>query len=136
MHLATVLGHRLYLTIVPSQRKHLMSVISQNIHLMPVLGSTPKQNGRFDPMAYPTLFVMHHRYVDIEGSSQAPLVTGHSQNITCLALPQPESQAVMATTAEDGILRIWQMPSATDSCHQVHLLPSSAVLCLMAVGLL
>ena len=65
----------------------------------------------------------------MEGSSQAPLVTGHAQNITGLALPQPDSQALMATTAQDGILRIWQMPSAADGWHQVRYVKGSGLGC-------
>lgn len=59
------------------------------------------------------------RYVDMDSSTQAPLVTGHAQSITCLALPDSSSLAMMATTSQDGLLHIWQLPSSPDSWHQV-----------------
>lgn len=59
------------------------------------------------------------RYVDMDGSRQAPLVTGHAQSITCLAMPDSSSLAMMATTSQDGVLHIWQLPSSPDSWHQV-----------------
>lgn len=57
----------------------------------------------------------------MEGSSPAPLVTGHAQGITGLALPDSVSLAMMATTSEDGVLHIWQLPSSPDGWHQVAL---------------
>lgn len=65
-----------------------------------------------------------------------PLVTGHASPITSLALPPVDMSPVqqrhsavdhaegpgmqmMATTAEDGVLRIWQMPSQDLDWHQV-----------------
>lgn len=59
------------------------------------------------------------RYVDVDGASEAPLVTGHTQAVTCLALPSSDAEALMATTCQDGILRIWQMPSQAADWHQV-----------------
>ena len=66
-----------------------------------------------------TCLLLPGRYIDIEGSSQAPVVTGHSQSITCLALPEEPSMSMMASTSQDGILHIWQLPSSPDSWHQV-----------------
>ena len=72
---------------------------------------------------------MQGRYVDVEGGSEAPVVTGHGQDITSLALPSALTPAaapasaqgspLMATTSADGMLRIWQMPSTSSDWHQV-----------------
>lgn len=76
------------------------------------------------------------RYVDLETGSQMPLVTGHAVPITSLALPvmevsmlepnlaaldpaQAPAVQMMATTAEDGVLRIWQLPTEQSDWHQV-----------------
>ncbi len=59
------------------------------------------------------------RYIDMDGGSEAPLVTGHTKPITCLALPPSDATPLMATTCQDGILRIWHMPSTAADWHQV-----------------
>ena len=64
---------------------------------------------------------MLNRYVDMDGASEAPLVTGHTQPVTCLALPTSEAAPLMATTCLDGLLRIWQMPSQPSNWHKVRL---------------
>lgn len=83
------------------------------------------------------------RYVDLEAGSQVPLVTGHPALIASLALPQavplpvelPQPQGtapghgvvpsqvsnmqMMASTAADGVLRVWQLPPNQSDWHQV-----------------
>ncbi|DBA73164.1 TPA: hypothetical protein ACH3X2_010098 [Trebouxia sp. C0005] len=58
-------------------------------------------------------------YVDMHGGSEVPVVTSHTQAVTCLALPTSELRTpLMATTCQDGVLRIWQMPSQPADWHQ------------------
>lgn len=60
------------------------------------------------------------RYVDMEGAQlqKAAILAGHSACITSITpLPQTgqaEQAKHMATTAEDGLLRIFRCPSAAD----------------------
>ena len=65
---------------------------------------------------------MLSRYVDLDGGSEVPVVTSHTQAVTCLALPPSAlTTSLMATTCQDGVLRIWQMPSQPADWHQVFL---------------
>ena len=71
---------------------------------------------------------MWSRYIDMDGTDDTPLldplvtplVTGHAQPITSLAVPPPSLAApLMATTSQDGVLRIWQAPPQPANWHQV-----------------
>ena len=65
---------------------------------------------------------MLSRYVDMDGGSEVPVVTSHTKAVTCLALPTSAlTTPLMATTCQDGVLRIWQMPSHPADWHQVFL---------------
>ena len=60
------------------------------------------------------------RYVDMEGAQlqKAAILAGHSAHITSITPPPQTGQADqakhVATTAEDGLLRIFRCPSAAD----------------------
>ena len=65
---------------------------------------------------------MLSRYVDMDGGSEVPVVTSHTKAVTCLALPTSAlTTPLMATTCQDGVLRIWQMPSQPADWHRVFL---------------
>ncbi len=65
---------------------------------------------------------MLSRYVDMNGGSEVPVVTSHTKAVTCLALPTSAlTTPLMATSCQDGVLRIWQMPSQPADWHQVFL---------------
>lgn len=58
----------------------------------------------------------------MDGGSEVPVVTSHTKAVTCLALPTSAlTTPLMATTCQDGVLRIWQMPSQPADWHQVFL---------------
>ena len=65
------------------------------------------------------------RYVDLQvGSPQkAPLLAGHSAAITSIAAAPREAEGGrapwVASTAEDGLLRVWSCPTTANHPSQV-----------------